>query len=94
MLGFLILPPDASLACCAAPPCQVSMLGAGCFFLIGAGLQAGAHSLTQLILGRCVLGFGVGEWAGRGRLGRLLLPRLLVRDVLRAPLVRCAACRG
>ncbi len=38
------------------------MLVSGCLFLLGAGLQAGAHSLTQLILGRSVLGFGVGEW--------------------------------
>ncbi|KAL4431265.1 hypothetical protein ABPG75_006521 [Micractinium tetrahymenae] len=42
---------------------KASMLGSGCFFLLGAGLQAGAHSLTQLIIGRCVLGFGVGTAA-------------------------------
>ena len=37
------------------------MLVSGCLFLLGAGLQAGARSLTLLILGRSVLGFGVGE---------------------------------
>lgn len=40
---------------------QLTMLVSGCLFLLGAGLQAGARSLTQLILGRSVLGFGVGE---------------------------------
>lgn len=42
---------------------KATMLIGGCFFLTGAGLQAGAHSLTQLIIGRCVLGFGVGTAA-------------------------------
>lgn len=37
------------------------MLSSGSLFLVGAGLQAGAHSLTQLVIGRCVLGFGVGK---------------------------------
>lgn len=37
------------------------MMSSGCCFLLGAGLQAGAHSLAQLIVGRSVLGFGVGE---------------------------------
>jgi MFS family permease len=37
------------------------MLASGCFFMLGAGLQAGSHSLAQLIIGRCILGFGVGE---------------------------------
>ncbi len=40
---------------------QLTMLMAGCFFLVGAGLQAGANSLAQLIVGRTILGFGVGE---------------------------------
>lgn len=42
---------------------KISMLVSGCLFLLGAGLQAGAHSLTQLIVGRCVLGLGVGTAA-------------------------------
>ncbi|PSC76169.1 H(+) hexose cotransporter 2 [Micractinium conductrix] len=42
---------------------KVSMLSSGSLFLVGAGLQAGAHSLTQLVIGRCVLGFGVGTAA-------------------------------
>jgi MFS family permease len=37
------------------------MLVSGCFFLLGAGLQAGAHNLAQLVIGRSILGFGVGE---------------------------------
>ncbi len=40
------------------------MLGSGCCFLLGAGLQAGSSSLVQLIIGRCILGFGVGEQGG------------------------------
>lgn len=36
------------------------MTVSGCFFLLGAGLQAGANNLTQLIVGRSILGFGVG----------------------------------
>lgn len=42
---------------------KLTMLVSGCLFLLGAGLQAGARSLTQLILGRSVLGFGVGTAA-------------------------------
>jgi MFS family permease len=40
---------------------KVTMLVSGCFFLLGAGLQAGAHNLAQLVIGRSILGFGVGE---------------------------------
>jgi hypothetical protein len=39
---------------------QKTMTVSGCFFLLGAGLQAGANNLTQLIVGRSILGFGVG----------------------------------
>lgn len=37
------------------------MLFAGCCFLIGAGLNAGAHDLAMLVIGRIFLGFGVGS---------------------------------
>ncbi|KAL4853612.1 H(+)/hexose cotransporter 2 [Chlorella vulgaris] len=40
-----------------------TMTVSGCFFLLGAGLQAGANNLTQLIVGRSILGFGVGTAA-------------------------------
>lgn len=56
------LPPTHNALPSLPHPPQLTMLVSGCLFLLGAGLQAGAHSLTQLILGRCVLGFGVGEW--------------------------------
>ena len=51
------LPPKPALLACL----QLMMLLSGCFFLLGAGLQAGAHSLAMLIVGRSILGFGVGE---------------------------------
>ena len=41
------------------------MLAAGCLFLAGAGLQAGAVNLAMLICGRMVLGCGVGTAAGK-----------------------------
>jgi predicted MFS family arabinose efflux permease len=40
---------------------QVTMIGASCLFLVGAGIQAGAMNLTMLVLGRVILGLGVGE---------------------------------
>ena len=42
-------------------PPQAMMLGAGCLFLTGAGLQAGAVNLGMLIAGRSIVGCGVGE---------------------------------
>lgn len=38
------------------------MIAASCLFLIGAGLQAGAINLAMLVVGRVVLGVGVGKW--------------------------------
>ena len=37
-----------------------TMVGAGIFFMLGAGLCAGAVNLAMLVLGRVALGFGVG----------------------------------
>jgi MFS transporter, SP family, sugar:H+ symporter len=40
---------------------KVTMVFAGCNFLIGAALNAGAQNLGMLIVGRILLGFGVGS---------------------------------
>ncbi len=39
---------------------QVMLFLAGCCFMLGAALQAGASNLAMLIAGRVVLGLGVG----------------------------------
>ncbi|GAB4817109.1 hypothetical protein N2152v2_004155 [Parachlorella kessleri] len=40
---------------------KVTMVLAAILFLVGAGIQAGAVSVAMLVLGRVVLGFGVGS---------------------------------
>ena len=60
---------------------QTMMMAAGAFFLLGAGLQAGSHSLAQLIVGRAILGFGVGE----------RVPCVSELRLLRLLRLRCAA---
>ena len=66
------------------------MLVSGLFFLLGAGLQAGAYSLTQLIVGRCILGLGVGALAALACLARRA-PVCGRRSVARAPFLSCSA---
>jgi len=39
---------------------KITMILAGLFFLIGAGLNAGAQDLAMLFVGRIMLGFGIG----------------------------------
>ena len=39
---------------------QLPLLVAGIFFLIGTGIMAGAVHVAMLVVGRVLLGFGVG----------------------------------
>jgi MFS family permease len=39
---------------------QVTMVVAGFCFAVGAALQAGAQNMAMLVIGRCILGLGVG----------------------------------
>jgi hypothetical protein len=40
---------------------RVTPAAGGCCFLVGTGLVAGAVHIAMLVIGRIVLGFGVGE---------------------------------
>ena len=44
----------------SAPPRQITMIVAACWFLARAGLNAGAHELWMLVVGRIFLGFEIG----------------------------------
>lgn len=52
---------DMGLLRCRRYGRKVTMLTAGICFMVGAVLTAAAYHLPQLVIGRVVLGFGVGE---------------------------------
>ena len=64
---------------------RIMMFVSGALFVLGGGLQAGAHNVAMLVIGRLILGCGVGERRGAHGWRAVSLPRVLGCTPLRLP---------